>query len=102
MALHKLGDVTETIRAHFIGGPWHAADPAKVVVGVLARGGEPAELTVYVDGVAEPSVSSAATDTSPALPTGRVGVGGFAPGPVNAVVATITRFRVWTPSGAAS
>jgi hypothetical protein len=77
-----------------LGGPWKPGfDPGNVVVGLLAEGGE---LTVYVDGEGQQLVRDSV------IGSGRVGIGGFAPHPGNAMDATITRFRAWTPAGTAS
>jgi hypothetical protein len=64
-------------------------DPARVVVGLLARG---STFTIYVDG------APLATLTSADIPSGRLGVGGFAPD--RALDATIIQYRAWTPSAA--
>jgi hypothetical protein len=61
-------------------------DPKKVVLGLLVRG---TTLTVYVDGREQGSM------TDDTIPNGRVGIGGFAPHPDDALDATITRFRAW-------
>jgi hypothetical protein len=92
--LHRLGNDPPSAST-LIGGPWHAADPSNVVVGFMAKGLGPVDLTVYVDGDPMPTVVQTGSNGTP-LRTGRVGVGGFAP--VDAVDAIITRFRVWTPT----
>jgi hypothetical protein len=94
--LHRLGDDPPS-DATRIGGPWHAADPTNVVVGFMAQGFGPVELTVSVDGDKQTVQDAGALGTP--LRTGRVGVGGFAPHPVDAVDAIVTRFRAWTPTG---
>jgi hypothetical protein len=86
--LHKLADDPPSDET-MIGGPWRPGfDVHKVVVGLIAQD---AGLMVVVDGERQPIV----LDDS--ISSGRVGVGGFAPG--NAVDTTISRFRVWTPTG---
>ena len=97
VTLHRLGDDPPS-SATRIGGPWKAADPTNVVVGFLATDVNPVHLTVYVDGAHETVDQSTATGTP--LRTGRVGIGGFAPHPVDAVDVTIIQYRAWTPSGA--
>jgi hypothetical protein len=97
VTLYRLGDDPPSDSTR-IGGPWKAADPKNVVVAVLATGLNPVRLTVYVDRAQETVEQSSATGTP--LRTGRVGIGGFAPHPVDAVDVTITQYRVWTPSGA--
>jgi hypothetical protein len=62
-------------------------DPAKVVVGLLARGDQ---LAVYVNGVAQATVQ----DRAP-IAQGRVGLGAFQPGGVAQTDVTIIRFRAW-------
>jgi hypothetical protein len=62
-------------------------DAKRVVLGLMARG---SKLTVFIDGREQGSL----TDSS--IPSGRVGIGGFAPHPNDALDATITRFRAWT------
>lgn len=87
--LHELADdpPSDTTR---IGGPWRPDfNPERVVVGLLA---ESTSLMVVVDG--EP-LQIVLDDT---IGNGRVGVGGFAPHPTDAMDATITGFRVWTPA----
>ncbi len=65
-------------------------DPRRVVLALLARG---STLTVFVDGREQ----GALTDSS--IPSGRVGIGGFAPHPDDVLDATVTRFRAWTADG---
>jgi actin-like ATPase involved in cell morphogenesis len=95
--LHRLGDDPPS-DATLIGGPWSGADPSKVVVGFVAQGVGPVDLIVYIDGVEKLTVIPTGSAGTP-LRTGRVGVGGFGPHPVDAVDAIITEFRVWTPTG---
>ena len=79
-----------------------APTPTNVVVGLVARGSDPTVLTVYVDGVAEPDVTSTASRPAPPC---RPAASGWADSPrirSTRLDATITRFRAWTPSGAAS
>ena len=93
VTLYRLGDDPPS-DATRIGGPWKAADPLNVVVGVLTTGVNPVQLTVYVDRAYHTVEQSTATGTP--LRTGRVAVGGFAPD--NAVDVTIKQYRVWTPA----
>jgi hypothetical protein len=95
VTLYRLGDDPPS-DATRIGGPWKAADPTNVVVGFIATQVDPVQLTVYVDRANETVEQSTANGTP--LRTGRVGIGGFAPHPVDAVDVTIKQYRVWTPA----
>jgi actin-like ATPase involved in cell morphogenesis len=98
IGLHRLADDPPTT-ATLIGGPWRAKDPTNVVVGFLAQGVNPVNLSVYVDGAPPETVTQTATATDTPLRTGRVGVGAFGPHPVDAADVTITQFRAWAPAG---
>ena len=67
-----------------------------VVVGFIATEVDPVHLTVYVDRAYQTIDQSTAAGTP--LRTGRVGIGGFAPHPDDAVDVTIKQYRVWTPA----
>jgi hypothetical protein len=95
VTLYRLGDDPPS-DATRIGGPWKAADPRNVVVGFIVTQVDPVLLTVYVDRVRETAEQTSSTGTP--LRTGRVGIGGFAPHPDDAVDVTIKQYRVWTPA----
>lgn len=90
--LHRLAEAPPS-DATRIGGPWRATTGTNrsgvVVLALLATGDR---LTVWVDGVAQPTV------VDDAVRTGRVGIGGFAPHPTDTLDATIGRFRAWAPT----